>query len=237
MDPITQKFIRQLRSITLSDEERASLRAALIDKMSGSSEAQPIPSPWTQFFYARSVQVAFLSFVIVVGYGSAVTLAAENALPGDPLYPVKTRITEPIARLVTPKTLTAQAGFETGLLNERLKEAEALDSEKKLDAPLQQTVREGIRVQSVKAKTVVRDVVEEDSHTDVPDLTEPARGIGTSSVETAIREDQSTAVRSDQEREHEAERALKGVLEKHKRILEKLDLENGKGNEKGKDND
>lgn len=164
MDPTTQKFIEQLRSVTLLDGEREVLRSALISKIRVGGARQAAPSLWLWLLSARRTQATLLSLVIVLGYGSAVSLAAENSLPGDTLYPIKTLVTEPVARLITANTPAKRADFETGLLNERLREAEALDKEMKLDAPLQQTVREEIRKQSIKAETVVRDVPEEDSH-------------------------------------------------------------------------
>ena len=198
-----QKFIQQLRSITLSDTERARLRAALVAHMH-ENEA----SPWMWLFHAKRVQVFALSLVIVVGYGSSITLAAEGALPGDILYPIKTRVSEPVVRLITA---TSPAAFETNLLEKRLEEAETLDTGEKLRPELKEAVREIVHKQSIKAE---ESVLEEDTQ----------------------RED----INSGEERGN-SERALEGVREKHKDILEKLELnlesarEQGKGREEESD--
>lgn len=222
MDHHTQKFIQQLRSVALSDKERESLRSTLIDTIRENKVARPVPSPWAWFLHAQHVQVAFLLLVIVISYGSTVTLSAENSLPGETLYPVKTFVAEPLARLITANTPSAQATFETKLLNERLKEAEALDTQSKLGATLRQTVREGIRAQSIKAETRVSDAAEESR----------AAAVASTSPSQILTEEgplQGSRGGSEEADTHTSERVLQGVLNEHKRILEKLDLVNGSG--------
>jgi len=232
MNPLPQKLIHHLRSITLSDAERAALRAALIAHMRANGARRTIPSPWSWFFYTKHVQVAFLSLLIIIGYGSSMTLAAEGALPGDILYPIKTRVNESVARLITATSPVAEAAFETKLLEKRLEEAETLDTRKKLDPELKHAVREVIRKQSIKARTKTKDA-------------EDARVVRTLSVATSTAEaststsQTSLEIVSEKRNRHEnvsddtgkdkKEHALKEVLKKHARILEKLDLDTEEG--------
>ena len=225
MDHTTQKFIEQLRSVTLSAEERAVMRAALLARVRELPTREPIVSQWWVWFvHARRFQAAVLSLIIVVGYGSAATFASESSLPGDILYPIKTFVAEPLARLVVPDVPDAKANFETGLLDERLHEAEALDQDMLLASgtPLQKTVRQAIQKQSKKAETVVRDAVDEES-----------RGKKATTAATAdpvVREKQRGSPDGE---EHGAERALNGVFKEHKHILEKLDIDGRRSVDKG----
>ena len=229
MDPLT-KFTKQLRAITLSDAERVALRASLLAKMRESVAQRPVPSPWSQFFFSKRVQAALLSALIIIGYGSSITLAAEGSLPGDILYPIKTRVTEPVARLITVTSPAAEAKFETRLLEKRLEEAESLETDKKLDPELTQEVRKVIREQSIKAKKKIKDVESDD------EVSLVALSIATSTTAVATSSPEATRGKVEKEKQSKRnddsddkekgknKRALKAVLEKHGRILEKLEL-------------
>lgn len=234
MNPFPQKLLQYLRSIKLSDTERAALRTTLIAHMRESSARRAIPSPWTWSLYIKPAQVAFLSLLIVVGYGSSMTLAADAALPGDILYHVKTRLNEPIARLVTVTSPATEAKFETLLLEKRLEEAETLDTREKLGPELTHSVREVIREQSSKAKKKIKDA-EDMSGVQILSVATSTVHVATSSSESSfekVLEKKQSKRGGDNVVDIEKgknKRALKAVLEKHGRILEKLDLDSEKG--------
>ncbi len=75
-----------------------------------------------------------LMFVFCVGVGTS--YAAEEALPGDTLYPVKINVNEQVqgALALSPQ---AKAGWNAKRATRRLEEAEALASEGRLTAALQ----------------------------------------------------------------------------------------------------
>lgn len=272
-----KKFIEQLRSVTLSDTKRSALRSSLIARMREYGARQAIPSPWSSFFFAKHIQVASLSLIIVVSYGSSVTFAAEGSLPGDILYPIKTHVNEPIVRVITVTSPASEAAFETKLLEKRLEEAETLDARESLNPELKQSVREGIHDQSIKAKekindaddssdvnisSVIRSISDEISTSSPESISEKGnrshenlgdnkKEIDTdravlhvtesiidvtniSSLENISGNSGSSNVNSGSGRSAN-ERALKDVQEKHKNILEKLDLtvdEDGSGSNK-----
>lgn len=218
--------LASLRSVRLSSAEREALRSLLLAKMREARVLrEAIPSPWPPFFHAKRFQAALLLGVIIVSYGSSAALAAEGALPGDVLYPVKTRVVEPLARLVAARTPTAKADFEATLLDRRLREAEALlDDEETLDAPLREAVRERIRAQSARAEETERraggelppSVLRSATSTTVTATSSPAR-----------LEDDRRPERDSDKRERDkrrTERAVRDVLKEHKRILEKLEI-------------
>lgn len=231
--PSPEELIAQLRALRLSDAERAALRASLIAKMQSGDARGPILSPWSWFFEAKRLQAAFLIVIIIIGYGSSATLAAEGSLPGDVLYPVKTRVVEPLTRLVAARTPAAKAKFETRLLEKRLEEAETLETGKKLDPELEKSVRRVIHEQSTKAKAVAR-------HAD-GELPLSVLRAATSTVETATSSPVRTFERVRQQEDSDTrgrdknrtERAVRGVLEDHKHILEKLDLSDERDEDSG----
>ncbi len=66
-----------------------------------------------------------MSLVIVLVAGAGTTYAAENSLPGDPLYGIKVNVAEPVERVLTASGET-QAQWDVTLANRRLEEAEKL---------------------------------------------------------------------------------------------------------------
>ena len=158
MEHPPHKFIEELRSVALTESERVALRASLLAKMREGGAQRPVVSPWSHLFFSKRVQAGFLSMIIVMSYTSSVAFAAEGALPGDILYPIKTKVAEPVVRLVTVSTPAEEAKFETKILERRLEEAETLEQDKKLDQELKREVRESVRAQSAKAKMKIKGI-------------------------------------------------------------------------------
>lgn len=99
------------------------------------------PLPQTQS-YSVSISYSWLSFahrpvaaalVLVMIFGSGVSYAAENALPGDALYTVKTYVNEP-ARVALAGSAEAKAEVQIELAERRIEEAAVLAAEGRLDS-------------------------------------------------------------------------------------------------------
>ena len=88
-------------------------------------------SPWKFFGILYKPAFAGAVMICILVFGVSFSYAAENALPGDVLYPVKIYINENIrtAISVTPQ---AKAGWEIRQAERRLEEAEKLASEGRL---------------------------------------------------------------------------------------------------------
>lgn len=123
----------------LSDAERSRMRNELVHFMS----EHPAQAPWTvrvadrlesalamagSRHYVR-VATAALSLVLVVGVGTS--YAAENALPGDALYPVKVNFNEAIVGALAISE-SAKAQWNATRVSRRLTEAERLAAQNKL---------------------------------------------------------------------------------------------------------
>lgn len=124
----------------LSLAERARMRAALREYIA----LRPIGVPshdvaigWRSIFSMPGLlvyrpAVALLAALVVVGLSAGgVVYAAEGSLPGDPLYTIKTEVTEPLATAlaVTP---AAQRDWQETLARRRLDEAATLSSQGRL---------------------------------------------------------------------------------------------------------
>ncbi len=233
MEHLPHTFIKHLRSVSLTKKERSDMRAVLLTKMRENASLRPIVSPWAHLLFSKRVQASFLSVIIIIGYGSSVTFAAEGALPGDVLYPVKTKVTEPVARLVTATSPAAEAKFETKLLERRLEEAESLETTKKLDPELKQEVRKVIREQSMRVKKTITDVEDADAANVALIVASSSPVVATSTSKTSSEKflEKKKFSRNDNSGDKERgqnKRALNAVLEKHERILEQLDLHDEK---------
>jgi|GEM_PF-6915623 len=147
------KQMSEFSDASLSQREKDRIRAHL----QGFIHAHPARAP----FYMRAldgfsafaeraskVQVrgaqfasAALALVLVVGTGTA--YAAGNALPGNPLYGVKTNIEEPIQGAFATSA-QAQAEWSSQLATKRLAEAETLAAQNKLTPQAVSTVTGGL---------------------------------------------------------------------------------------------
>ena len=97
--------------IRLSEHEKAHMRAHL-RTLTG---ARPVSSPY--FFFAPRFAMTFAVFLILI-VGTSTTYAAQGALPGNILYPVKI-FNENVqgALAISPE---AQVSFNTSVAQERL---------------------------------------------------------------------------------------------------------------------
>lgn len=151
-----EEIFKNLKKVTLSPEEKASIRRQLITEI-GPSQM----SVWQWLTNARPWRLAFASLLIAVGTGSLISLAAEGSLPGSVLYPIKTKINEPVARLFQINSPSTKINFETRLVEKRLIEAETLSSKQELNHPLKDKVKKEVVKQATKAEDGVNGQLEQ----------------------------------------------------------------------------
>ena len=99
-------------------------------------DANPVPQRRTSalspyFPHLMRVPAFMAAFLILMG-GTA--YAAENSLPNDFLYPIKTEVLEPLFIETPARTPIAKAQASQELVERRLEEAEALIDQDELDA-------------------------------------------------------------------------------------------------------
>lgn len=131
-----EKFIKRAKSVKLQEEERALMKTellAFIERQGKAKQVMAVPPQSLASYYAKFLLrpiPLMVIFLLLISTGTS--FAAQNALPGDILYPVKIHVDETVQSwlAVTPD---AQARLQARLAATRLKEAETLAAEGKLD--------------------------------------------------------------------------------------------------------
>ncbi len=122
--------IKILRTdLKLTPAEKEQLRFNLLQQLA----ITPANNWWWQWSILIRIGVPALAVLLLVG---GIASAAEGALPGQLLYPVKVNITEPISGKLAITT-KAKAEWETKKVSRRLVEAESLVIANKLDEKTQ----------------------------------------------------------------------------------------------------
>lgn len=120
------------QNVKLSRADKTRLRSDIFEKTAGiSSPLQPEKSPylivseWTKHISKKTFVFVPVSLAFVLLIGGGVVGAAENALPGDVLYPIKTAVNERAIGLFsnTPEEI---AKYQTDLASRRLDEVTKL---------------------------------------------------------------------------------------------------------------
>ena len=129
-DPEIAAKIKAATSIRMDDAAREQTRALLSEyvKMRPIRVVEPAADTrltrngFSEFFMRHSIP-AFVAVLVIVGGGTAA--AAEGALPGDILYPIKVHVNEEM-RATLATTPKAKADWAVGRAERRLEEAATL---------------------------------------------------------------------------------------------------------------
>ena len=138
MDNIIKQLKNGAKHTKLSFSEKAAIRHTLLAHVKQNPppknifENYSIPSP---FSIGKLGSKKVTAGIVIVGLllSGSVSFAAENALPGDMLFAVKTNINEKVrgAVAVTPK---AKAEWEVRLVERRIEEVEKITNEENASA-------------------------------------------------------------------------------------------------------
>ena len=152
----TTEYAEKLKQVRLSDDVRLRMREELdayadlhgvrIAEQGRSIEEVQRYSVFALFtnLNTRNMKATLLIALMLTAGGTS--FAAQNAVPGDVLYPVKIGVNENVKTAVTFGA-DAEATLQAQLLKERLEEAETLAKEGKLEGELAVTVRNNIQTQ------------------------------------------------------------------------------------------
>lgn len=168
---MTQKhpteYFKEVADITLPDNQKTQMREKLsayadLHAVGGvtvhedvrSNENIQHVSVWGLF--TRRTQFMYLNatLLIALALGGGTAVAAEGALPGDTLYPVKVHVNENV-RGALAIGANAEATLQTELLNERIEEAEMLAARGELEGDTATLVEANITAQAEAANEAV----------------------------------------------------------------------------------
>ncbi|HTY39778.1 MAG TPA: DUF5667 domain-containing protein [Candidatus Paceibacterota bacterium] len=121
MEPWLEQFQKTRQEVRLTPRSKAAMRARLLSHIAA---GQPAALPWWGILL-RPAPLLVGSFAILVFVGGTLSAAAEQTVPGDPLYPVKVKFNESIrsALAITPQ---AKADWAVQRAARRLDEANVL---------------------------------------------------------------------------------------------------------------
>ncbi len=124
MNPNFEQLLKSWRQVTLTDQEKNVMRHNLWRQL---GIDQPTTAPqhhWWSLRWQMSQHLVMLG-VLVVGIicGGGLSLAAEGTLPGNLLYPLKTKVNEPIVAWLAP-TPVSKIWWQAEVINRRLIESE-----------------------------------------------------------------------------------------------------------------
>lgn len=134
-----QEIIKSLEhggNFRISSETRSRMKAELSAYADMHSVPTPIATPYTFSFtflaLSRRSVYAFAMLLLLIGTSAGTSFASEKTLPGDLLYSVKLRITEPV-RTALISSVKAKASWEAELAARRLQEATELAATNRLN--------------------------------------------------------------------------------------------------------
>ncbi len=255
MDQKMQKIIDDLKEVKLSGAEKALLKASITQKMAEmpALHKKRVPSPyftWFQFS-SRQVQLVLASFLIVALFGSGVAFAANQALPGDILYPVKIGVNEKVARVFHKASSVSEALFETQLMDERLNEAEKLADSKKLEGNLREEVKTEVTDQTNRAEKAVeraneqkleKTSVEPDKKQEIATTTnissknekqDTNENVNIKKPDTQKQDSNENVTDTNNNGAENADDAIRSVFEKHQKIIQELKVNQGESHSSG----
>lgn len=173
---MSQKFEKLIEKAgseyKLSDGERAKMSRVVREYMQFKPIVKPLREAPT---YSISVSSSWFTFahrpiaaalVLVLIFGSGVSYAAENALPGDALYSVKTYVNEP-ARLALASGAEAKAEIQIEFAERRIEEATVLAAEGRLDEDTEGELAAAFESHAAAAAEHMTAADEDDSSTSV----------------------------------------------------------------------
>jgi uncharacterized membrane protein len=132
MEDVFKNKAEHVRHITLTESERALVFQKISSHMRSGLHTLNTTTSLQWFMFLHKTAVALGVFIFVFS-GAAVVVASQDSLPGDLLYPVKVNIKEPVVSAVSFGT-HAKIYAEVQKADERLKEAEKLSEEGRLNA-------------------------------------------------------------------------------------------------------
>ena len=127
-------------SLMLTAGERQGMEDRLRQYMS----FKPLPAPHSRVFvYTHSAVFRYAAAALILALASTgtVSYAAEGALPGDALYPVKIHVNENVRRALA-QTPVARVEVESALASRRLNEAHELAKQKRLTREVRAALEE-----------------------------------------------------------------------------------------------
>lgn len=129
---IIKKFIRDIKQIKMTSIEKNEIKLVLLSCMKKNPIENARKFRFLFLFFARKPVIIALCAVLLFGFGGGVSYAAEDSVPGEVLYPIKTKVNERLENAIA-FGLEAKARANARFAERRLEEMRELSFRRKLD--------------------------------------------------------------------------------------------------------
>ncbi|MEI6022544.1 MAG: hypothetical protein WCQ32_01745 [bacterium] len=133
--------LQSFKEIKLTPDEKASLRARMAYQMSITPVMPRIS--WIQKSAQHGLRIVLSTSMFVVFVCGSISVVANSALPGDPLYAFKVNVNEEVKGAFM-KTPTAKIAWQKARIETRLNEIQILAQTKTLTEAKQATVEKAL---------------------------------------------------------------------------------------------
>lgn len=133
--------LNSIKNISLTQAERDSMRAAIAYQMS-IYQAMPRVS-WIQKSAQHGLRIVLSTSMFIVFVCGSISVVANSALPGDPLYTFKLNVNEEVKGAFL-KTPTAKIAWQKSRIETRLDEIQTLANTKTLTQAKQATLEKAL---------------------------------------------------------------------------------------------
>lgn len=176
-----KRFIEIIKSISLTKNEKESIKENLIAEMDSPKVYEKTPYSLPRGFTYGILNLRYVSLMMLFFVmGAGVSFAAEKSLPGDILYPVKIGFNEKIAGVFSVG-VQGRANREALLITKRLEEARYLVFEEKFSEKDFSNLEDSIAMHTDNVKKYISRLQEEKKYYEILKLQtrlEIAFGIG-----------------------------------------------------------
>lgn len=161
-----EKLLRSVKHTKLTRESKDALRHSVIDFMKEhpvrTTEYTRLPERgrsfvFSQFISINTLQNMTLAIIVALIIGGSTSYAAEGAVPGDFLYPVKVEVNENLRSALALST-GAQAQWDTRVAERRVEEAIVLLSRGDVDDEDDEKLQELFEEHASKAENLIVEI-------------------------------------------------------------------------------
>lgn len=147
MSKTLNELFNELKSRRLDQGRRLEMRNELANYARANQQRESGRQSFWAGIGSKFITVPALAIALILALSGALSAAAQTALPGQILYPIKTGVNEPI-RLALAGSLQSKAQLHAEFAQTRLEEAETLASQSKLSAQVSAALAQNFQSQA-----------------------------------------------------------------------------------------
>jgi hypothetical protein len=157
-----EHLLTPLSRVSLSHTEKAKMREHLAQLPIPSPLARPVPTP---FMFPFLHPIPSIAFLLILTITTSTVSAAEGALPGDILYPIKVKLNEEVRTSLTFSP-EKKAAWEVERAERRIEEATLLAVEDTLDESVRNELEASAQAHIEKAEELSHTLEVSEDHED-----------------------------------------------------------------------